>query len=295
MLFRRLTFQLAPMLDLLLIVIFAQYMEMQETAHRQEVEFDQRLWKSEINENFLSAAHAVDSAKWKQTKKQAKQLKKQMAEMQVEMAETQGELAETQGELTKQKVELATELNRAIKQRNIVAQVVADLFRVPDQLLRYSLNPRSPTEPLPSKGEITEIRKKFRHLSKGRGWEIVRHLLTYHELRKRCDIWEVYVAENGAMTFQAGKTTHRFRAETAESFETILFKRYKSLPQPKGLVILLLSYGDTKALYYETAVDGLPRATERMQADSNGRSRFEYAIIGFNSKGPPSMKPNNRN
>ena len=43
---RRLTFQLAPLVDLLLIVIFAQYMEVQQSAADGRAELDRKRDKS---------------------------------------------------------------------------------------------------------------------------------------------------------------------------------------------------------------------------------------------------------
>ena len=101
-------------------------------------------------------------------------------------------------------------------------------------------------------------------------------------MRKRCDIWEIYINDTGMAVFSGSGQTHTFRAETAQEFAAEIYERYKTLPQPKSLVIMLLSYGDVKASIYEAAIDGLPVVAERMRTDQSGRSRFEYAVLGFN-------------
>ncbi|MDA0282836.1 MAG: hypothetical protein O3B86_05730, partial [Planctomycetota bacterium] len=123
---------------------------------------------------------------------------------------------------------------------------------------------------------------EFRSFSEQKPGESVRHLLTFEEMRKRCDIWEIYINDTGMAVFSGSGQTHTFRAETAQEFAAEIYERYKTLPQPKSLVIMLLSYGDVKASIYEAAIDGLPVVAERMRTDQSGRSRFEYAVLGFN-------------
>jgi hypothetical protein len=65
-----------------------------------------------------------------------------------------------------------------------------------------------------------------------------------------------------------------------------MFERYRTLPQPKSLVIVVLSYGNVRAAAYEAALTGLPTVIEKMQADAAGRTRFEYAVLGYDPQRP---------
>ena len=62
---RRMTFQLTPLLDLLLIVIFAQYMEVQQKAESAQTEVEQQ--KTELDEQYklrrdeLERQHVAES------------------------------------------------------------------------------------------------------------------------------------------------------------------------------------------------------------------------------------------
>ncbi len=198
--------------------------------------------------------------------------------------QTEKALAELRTESAQRETELTEALDQAIQQRDLVGEMVSELFQVPEDVIVEILTPRSPSEAVRTDQEIESLRAQFRSMKRLPGSGIAKHLLTYEELRKRCDIWDVYVAANGLTTFTIGTDTHQFRADTSDDFERTLFERYKASPQPKGLVIILLSYGDTRASTYEAAVNGLPKAAERMREDSNARTRFEYAILGYSPK-----------
>ncbi|MBM84270.1 MAG: hypothetical protein CMJ78_27255 [Planctomycetaceae bacterium] len=267
MLPKKLTFQLTPLLDLLLIVIFAQFMEMRESTERE-------VTAAEGSIKAIQQQSEEDRAKLLAAQEQNKTLRNDTEDL--------------KEELELQRLQLTESLNRAIKQRDVVGKLVAELFHVPEETIERALNPRSPLEQARSKQEIEKLLEQFRELSKKSGDDVVKHLLTYQEMTKRCDIWEVYVSENGTVQFFTPPEVYEFRASSADTFADRVFQHYKSMEQPKSLVIVLLSYGDAKAAPRQAALDGMPLVTDRMRSDSNGRSRFEYAVLGYNAEGPVS-------
>jgi len=262
---RKLTLQLTPLLDLLLIVIFAQYMELRESAARTETDVRQET-ATEIAS--LREQRARDVLRLAAAERQS--------------GDSQRERAALAQELAKREYELTTALRRAIEQQERVGDIVAELFQLPDELVERALKPPNLTLQSRSPEQIEQLRQAFRELAGKRGRAVLQHLFTFEELRKRCDIWNVYVAKNGLIHFRVDKLTHTFRADAAEDFAAALFDRYKTLPDRKRLVIILFSYGDAKAGPRQAVLDGLPLATARMQADSSGQTRFEYADLGYN-------------
>ena len=217
---RKITIQLVPLLDLMLVVLFLQFMELEEKS---------RAERSAVAEQ-------------------------------------------------RQEAELIVE--RAFDQRDLVGQLAAELFNLPEATIEKLLRQRFPDDP-PDADEIAAMQQEFRKLKGRRGQEVIKHLLTFHEIRKRCDVWELYVSESGITSLKAGDEEGSFRAETPQTFAARLFERYRTLPQPKSLVVVVLSYGDVRASTYEAALTGLPIVIERMQADAAGRTRFEYAVLGY--------------
>jgi hypothetical protein len=243
---RKITLQLTPLLDLMLIVIFAQYMAMSEQSQHDEARAAQLVADAEQQSRLLAAERADVAAQ-------------------------------------RREAELIAE--KAFDQRDLVGQLASELFNLPDDTLAKLLRQRFPDDP-PSDAEIAAMTEEFRRLKSGRGQELVRHLLTFNELRKRCDVWELYVSETGVTTFKTGGSKSEFRASTTAEFAGELFARYRTMPQPKSLVLIVLSYGDVRATTYEAALTGLPLAIDRLQADAAGRTRFEYAVLGYDPRRP---------
>ena len=243
---RKITLQLVPLLDLMLVVLFLQFMEMSELTHKQEE----------------AAAQAVTD------------VEQQREELKAERAS-----------LAEERREAEQVVEKAFDQRDLVGQLTAELFNLPDAMIERLLKQRFPEDP-PDADEIAAMQEEFHKLKGRRGQEVVKHLLTFNEIRKRCDVWELYVSETGITTVKAGADEGSFRAETPEAFAARLFDRYRTLPQPKSLVLVVLSYGDVRASTYEAALNGLPLAIDRLQSDAAGRTRFEYAVLGYDPKRP---------
>ena len=241
---RKVTLNLMPMLDLMLIVIFAQYLAMRDQSQHEEAR----------------ASQAVSSA------------------------EEQRQLLEVERiAVAEQRREAEMIADRAFDQRDLVGKLASELFNLPDETVAKLLKQRFPEDP-PSDDEITAMQQEFRRLRGRRGQEVVKHLMTFNELRKRCDVWELYVSETGRTTLKAGDVESTFRAENPKEFATHLFGEYRVLAQPKGLVLIVLSYGEIREYMLDAAVKGLPLAIDRMQADAAGRTRFEYAVLGMDQK-----------
>lgn len=237
---RKVMLNLMPMLDLMLIVIFAQYLAMRDQSQN----------------DVARASQAVSSA------------------------EEQRQLLEVERiAVAEQRREAEMIAERAFDQRDLVGQLASELFNLPDETIEKLLRQRFTDDP-PTDQEVAEMQQEFRKLRGRRGQEVLKHLLTFHELRKRCDVWEVFV-DKDVTTLKANGEETTFRAETAQSFATQLFRGYRKAPQPKGLVLIVMTWGAPRIQVYNAAMKGFPQAILQMQADSSERTRFEYAILGY--------------
>lgn len=252
------TFQLTPLLDLLLIVIFAQYMDVRETQHSTRSAFDQQLVAAES----AVAESAADARR---------------AQRALERLELRAE-----DQLTQLEDALAT----AVEQQSEIGEILTELFQVPQELVDEMLAARQATQQPLSPDEVQRMREAFAQFAIKRGREIVKHLITYDELRKRCDVWEIYVKTNGVVLFTTGQEVFEFRVQDQEDFLRKVDSRVRSLSEPKGLVIILFSHGDARLGVLDSILKGLPELTERLRRASNGRTRFEYALLGYSPEGP---------
>lgn len=250
---RKLSLQLTPLLDLLLIVIFAQYMEVQTVA-RQETE------------------RATAEREAAQTDLESVQ--KQLADLQQQLSEWDQKRRETE--------------RADYDNREQLGQLFGELFRIPQATIQKIANRRSSDEAVLSPTEIAALKAEFKALSTARADQVVDHLLTFTEMKKRFDVWELYIQQDNSLIITANGNRKRLQPDDIESpelFSDEFFKLYKSFPQTKSVVLILVSYGDAQLKYRWAVTKGLPNVAERMRLDSNGTVKFEYAVLGFRPEG----------
>lgn len=245
---RRLTFQLTPLLDLLLIVIFAQYLEVQETT-REEIADATR---SSGTIERLREEHAAE----------------------VNRLETEN-------------AGLRDRLERESFQRERLAKRFTEIFKVNERELAAALDPENPRFEGLSQEEIERLRKRLDEIVAASGGEALEHLVTYDELRKRADVWRIRVGnvdEKGEITVRAGDRDRNFRARTAEQFAAELDRIRNAIEQPKSHVVILLTYDSRSAelLARNTARDGLSRFVTR--ARGSDETNFFWAEIGYDPR-----------
>lgn len=261
---RRFHLQLTPLLDLLLIVIFAQYLDVQQQAALQSEAVSAELAAGRRKLQRLSEAQ-----------------QRELAAAREQLEQERRELAERQAKLDRRAETMGDRVEDVLSQQRRAANLIAELFDVPAALIEQALKPLPPAAPPRSEAQIERLRRRFEELAGLRGTEVIEHLLSYDELRKRADVWTLRIAANGEITLTAGGQSQSFRAESREDFVEELFQRYQTLPQPKGLVVIMVSYGDARADVRQAVLRGLPTAIRRMQEDQLGRTQFEYAVLGF--------------
>ena len=237
---RKITIQLVPLLDLMLVVLFLQFMELNEKSRTEEARASQAVADTQQERVQL---HAERNALAEQ---------RHVAELTVE---------------------------KAFDQRDLVGQLASELFNLPDDTIKQLLKQRFADDP-PTDENIALMQQEFHRLRGQHGQEVLKHLLTFHEIRKRCDVWQVYV-DRDVTTLNANGEETSFRAETQQAFTAQLFACYRKAPQSKGLVLIVLTWGAPRLNVYHAAMKGFPEAVLKMQADSKDRTRFEYAILGF--------------
>ena len=230
---------------MLMIVIFVQYMDVQQRV-------DAQASQVEAKEERVSEQARI-------TAERLRELERQLADRST----------------AQQQVErLSQDLDAAKDQLEETGGLIAQIFDISDEELAAMFKAENP-------GDTARVRQILKQLADSKGPAIVRHALAVSELQKRCDLWDLHIENNNEFVLKAAGQTQRFRADSRATFETGLFRAYRTFPQPKGLVIILCTWGwNTSIRPREAAYDGLPAVVERMTADSDRRSRFEFAWLG---------------
>lgn len=267
---RKLSMQLTPLLDLLLIVIFAQYMDVREHAGRAEA-------------SAATMSRALDA-----TRTATEQLQSALAEA---LAAVQAALARERLDRTQYDRSLQT----AVERQQLLGRLMVDLFSIPPEVVEALLRSDRPPPVIESSEDFARLREQFRELAAASPGEMVRHLLTYGEVQKQCDIWELHVhAAARQMQLEANGEvrsidlpldgTDELAGLDAAAFEQALYTLLKSLPQPKGLVFVTLTYDfNLRGNLFEPVLPAIDRVVDRLRTEAAGRSRFEFANLGMAS------------
>jgi hypothetical protein len=252
---RKLAMQLTPLLDLLLIVIFAQFMEVREES------------KQSDNAREQQAAKIQDELK--SIRAESNRLYKQLEEKESRSREDQRQIAEMKKALTQRADELQKRVDRLKSQRDLLAKNLAEMFRVPEKALQEVLEPLSSKEAARTAADLKKLKETIKTLSDSGTPQIVRHVIKYEELLKRCDILEIHVGPENVAKITFGKKFYEFRysakalqlvddgdeagknnnirenmryyKELQANFEQKFLAYYNQQSELKDLVIILLS------------------------------------------------------
>ncbi|MDG1893606.1 MAG: hypothetical protein P8J37_01730 [Fuerstiella sp.] len=251
---RRMTFQLTPLLDLLLIVIFAQYMEVQQKAESAQSEVEQQ--KAELDKQY--------NLRWNELERQH---------------------AAESGDVTALRERYSAHYENMVKQHQQAGTVLAAAFNLPGRLMEEVLR-------LKTNGDVTDGRnlenavKRIEELLPTRGAEMLRFILRYDEMQKHVSVWELHLRDNGQGVFSDGEQSQVLSFGTVEEFVSRAFEVSKAFTEPKPLVIILLTHGDTQAGQRRRAVDGMPLLIEKLRRDAGNTRWFDFSLMGFRPAGP---------
>ncbi len=242
---RKMSLQLTPLLDLLLIVIFAQYMEVQET----QVTIVEKAATTTIERDAALAA---------------------LSEKEADLQQVQDELKTT------------------IQQEQVIASLLVDLFDVPEEEVQAILDKNVPPGGRTAM-EIERLKERFKQTTVEQSGRVIEHLLTYDEIRKRCDIWDVHVTPQNFLTLSSGDKTLQIQIPldideefVQQTFVEKFIETAHTLPEPKSLVITMLTYDRRSQRWAVQGVrEALPQISLRLNSESDARTRYDYADLGF--------------
>jgi len=304
------TFQLTPLLDLLLIVIFAQYMEVRDTS--QDAMDQSRVEKKLAEDEKKLVLGKLDSVR-----QQIDLLKISSRQSQSRADEAQAEIERLHQVLNRKQQDTADQLKLLAEQRDIAVTLASRLFQLPPRILEDAMQKLMQAQPDRSEEEFAKIKKDLGRLSQATNREVLLYFLQFAELRRWCEIWELHLNETGVARFSAGDSSESFivrdasipvpqdakafeedQRKTTVNMENKFYSFYKrqrqSLTQAKSVVIVFVTYNsETPYLFRKPVIAGLREATNKMHRDSAGNVRFEYAVLGVLESSLSNEEPAN--
>ena len=251
---RRLTFQLTPLLDLLLIVIFAQYMEVQQTAESAESDLQVR------RENLEAELHQRQQ-------------------------ELENRILADNANLAAQRSQYSRQFESILRQHIQAATTLARAFNLPGRIVEQALRLRT-SGAADDANRIEQAGLRIQELLDSREPELLRFLVRFDEMQKHVSIWELHLQGNGQAQLTDGQQRRLVAFETPEEFATRCLEATKSFAEPHPLVLILMTYGDAQAGFRRSATKGLPLFVERLKSEAAGTRWFDYSLMGFRPNGP---------
>lgn len=258
---RRMTFQLTPLLDLLLIVIFAQSMEVRQQSSRLQ---------KEIETERAKVVQQIDSREQQFTAKQAE-------------ADRQFKVREAELDQTREKY--ARQFQSIVKQQQQAGETLAKALNLPGTVMQQILKLRSSNRPDEAKS-LEDAMQQMTQMLNSREDELLQFLLRFDEMQKHVSIWELYLQENGKATLTDGEQSAVVSFSTGEEFVQQALQASKAFTEPKPLVIVLLSFGDAQAGQRRRLIESMPKFLNQLRTDSGNVRWFDYSLMGFRANGP---------
>lgn len=253
-------FQLTSLMDLLLIIVFAQYLEFHSSQTRVEENAER-----EVAEARQLAQGELD-AKLAELDRLRQRIEQEKAQLQ-----SQRDASLSQAADADRRLELT---------QNVIKRLLDLDADVVD-------SERSSEESLAALDDASALSSRISEMD---GAQLLRFLVGYDELLKRADLWTIHVSDRGDIEIVTGPepddaTSFRLEGQTqparTASFIQQMRTAYSQMQQPQAMVILLVSYSPRAiAGNFQPVLDGLPNLVDQLEADFDGRTRFEFSVIG---------------
>lgn len=264
---RRKTPQLTPLLDLLIIVIFAQALalndsvfELADTVEERDVQVGQL--REERNRQ----------------REERDEYRKRLGELEEELEEYKdredvlfAELEELSEQLdlqedVRERLERAEDLEREALH---ILEAVADAFRVPEDVAEAM------TAHLDS-SEANQIEARLEELRDADPGEAVRYVRQMEEVKRQVDFWEIHITKSDEIRFASADVTYIDNLYYANREHTLHALRnvFSRLPAPKPLVLIIITRENCTVAAERAVLAGV----EDFARDIRGRPDIHAAV-----------------
>lgn len=250
---RRLSLQLTPLLDLLLIVMFSQYIENRDRSIEAEEKIAEQ--RERVNAEILERRETLER-----------------------------EFARQQKSLDDLRTIYDERFHSILEQHHQAGTLLAESLNLPGAAMTEILKLRTNS---PEDAErLSAASDRIKELMQARGENIFRLLIKFDQMQKHVSVWEVHVLENGKAQISDGEQSFTADYQSESEFSARLFEHSKSFADPRTLVIMLLSWGDAQGGARQRATNGMPILAEQLRKDAAGTRWYDFSIVGFRVEGP---------
>lgn len=264
---RRKTPQLTPLLDLLIIVIFAQALalndsvfELADTVEERDVQVGQlrveRNRQREERDEYRRRLNELEE-ELEEYKRQEEALLAELTEL-AEKLDLQDSVEE--------RLQRAEDLEREALH---ILEAVADAFRVPEEVadaMTAHLNA----------SEAEQIEARLEQLRDADPAEAVRHVRQMEEVKRQVDFWEIHITKSDEIRFASSGITYIENLYYTNREHTLHALRnvFSRLPAPKPLVLIIITRENCTVAAERAVLAGV----EDFARDIRGRPDVHAAV-----------------
>jgi hypothetical protein len=269
---RRMMLQLTSLVDLLFIVMFLQYMELQDASAQQLA--------AESARRKLAETARVDANRLKESAlANTEDMTRRLQSLESENKALQDRLTEANKRIAVTQVEQQAQERRAAADMRAIGAAVKDMIGIAPEAVVAAIGPAP-------EGERVKLRQRFEDLKGKAPGELVRHLRETSELKKYSEIWEVHIASDNSVSLKIGperegQLPQQLFVRSADEFANRVVAAAKEQGEPKSLVIICLTWADADLRTREMVANGLKFAVIALKPEWGGTKRIELARLGY--------------
>ena len=190
-------------------------------------------------------------------------------ELELARAETEKE-SQARGDLEK----------LAARDRQAIGQMVQSFLRINQDAILEVLQGATPVEQ-------QKLRVEFEDMKNTSAAGIIHYLRTTVELKKRSDLWEVYIDDNNAVrvTLVGDVVAENLQVAAPDQLTNSLAELARQKGEPKSLVIVLLSWSNADRRTRDSVRKAVDNLVTVMKAEWPGK-RIEVAPLGYTPVAP---------
>ena len=271
---RRMVFQLTALLDLLLVVLFAQYLETQEASNR-AVRVQQALrLRAESERGETDKLRQAATTRMSELTDQIERLTAERDRLSTEVSAARQQAGTAQAmsaDEQKQAAEQMAALGKLFQQRLNIA---------PEALATYLSGA--------SAGERQRLLDAMQQLRGGSTATVIHHLRATLEFRKLSSLWEIHIFDDNSVRIRVDEedVVPRFHPANASAFANKLIEAAKEKGEPRSLVVVLLTWSDADRRTRELVARGAQDAIANLRSAWGAPKRIELSRLGYTPQAP---------
>ena len=247
--------KITPLLDLLLIVMFAQFMDVQSSAQQQvEAEQKRRSEALSAREQFAAANQS---------------LRERVDALLGEVRRLEAQVAS--GAQQREELEKTVEA---------LAAMAHEQLKIPEEAVREVMANATP-------GQARRLLEELSRAGRQSVAEIIRYLRTNVEFRNHWDVWEVYVGADDSVRLTANDNmvAEKLFVTNRDNFlQTV--RPYFDREEPKSTVLILVSWGDAKYRMRNEVQEGVEALAGVLQGKWARPKKFYISVLGYTPQVP---------